>query len=403
MLCWVIIKMALKSLWANKLRSFLAMLGIIIGVGAVISMLALGAGARNQVMERISAMGTDILIVRPGQQGSHRGVVSGTHQNLTIGDAQAILENVPFIRGIAPVVRGGAQLKYFNRNTPGSIIGTSHTYLDIRNFTVQNGRGFTAREAEGMARVAVLGSVTAQNLFDGSDPVGETIKIKGINFRVIGVLESKGDQGWFNPDDQVLVPYSTAMRRLFGLDHLNEIDIQATARETLKEVQDATTKLLRLRHDSPPEAPDDFRIQNQAEMLRTATDFTRTFTILLGSIASISLLVGGIGIMNIMLVTVTERTREIGIRKAIGAKDRDIVKQFLIEAVLITLSGGVFGVFLGVGGAIVVERLLDFPTLLQVQGIMLALFFSAAVGIFFGFYPARRASLLDPIQALRYE
>ncbi|MGA1845424.1 MAG: ABC transporter permease [bacterium] len=403
MLIWVIVKLALKSLWANKLRSFLAMLGIIIGVGAVISMLALGAGARNQVMERIAAMGTDILIVRPGQRGSHRGVVSGTQQNLTIEDARSILENVPFVRQVAPVVRGGAQIKYFNRNTPGSIIGTSPTYLDIRNFTVEKGRGFTERETEGMARVAVLGTVTARNLFGVSDPVGETIKIKGINFRVIGVLESKGDQGWFNPDDQVLVPYSTAMQRLFGLDHLHEIDIQATARDALEEVQEGTTTLLRLRHDIPPEDPDDFRIHNQAEMLRTATDFTRTFTILLGSIASISLLVGGIGIMNIMLVTVTERTREIGIRKAIGAKDRDIVKQFLIEAVLITLFGGVFGVFLGVGGAFVVERLLDFPTLLQVQGILLALLFSAAVGIFFGFYPARRAALLDPIQALRYE
>lgn len=403
MLCWIIVKLALKSLWANKLRSFLAMLGIIIGVGAVISMLALGAGARNQVMERIAAMGTDILILRPGQRGSHRGVVSGSYQNLTIEDAEAILEKVPVIRQVAPVVRGSAQIKYFNKNTSSSIIGTAMTYLTIRNFTVEKGRGFTESEAERLAKVAVLGPVTAKNLFGDNDPLGEIIKIKGINFRVIGVLKSKGDQGWFNPDEQVLVPYSTAMKQLFGLDHLHEIDVQAISTDKLKEAQDAITSLLRARHRIPASVPDDFQIRNQAEMLSTATDFTKTFTILLGSIASISLLVGGIGIMNIMLVTVTERTREIGIRKAIGAKDRDIVKQFLIEAMMITVLGGLLGIILGVGGAKMVERLLDFPTLLEMKGILLALSFSAAVGIFFGFYPARRAALLDPIEALRYE
>jgi putative ABC transport system permease protein len=301
------------------------------------------------------------------------------------------------------VVRGSAQIKYFNKNTSSSIIGTAMTYLTIRNFTVEKGRGFTESEAERLAKVAVLGPVTAKNLFGDNDPLGEIIKIKGINFRVIGVLKSKGDQGWFNPDEQVLVPYSTAMKQLFGLDYLHEIDVQAIGTDKLKEAQDAVTSLLRARHRIPPSVPDDFQIRNQAEMLSTATDFTKTFTILLGSIASISLLVGGIGIMNIMLVTVTERTREIGIRKAIGAKDRDIVKQFLIEAMMITVLGGLLGIILGVGGAKLVERLLDFPTLLEMKGILLALSFSAAVGIFFGFYPARRAALLDPIEALRYE
>jgi putative ABC transport system permease protein len=395
--------MALKSLWSNKLRSFLAMLGIIIGVGAVISMLALGAGARNQVMNRISSMGTNILIVRPGQRGSHRGVITNTYQKLTIEDAKAIVENIPSIRRVAPVIRGGAQIKYFNKNTPSSVIGTAVTYLDIRNFTIENGRGFSEIEAERIAKVAVLGSVTAKKLFGESDPLGETIKIKGINFRVIGVLQAKGDQGWFNPDDQVMIPYTTAMKQLFGIDNLHEIDVQAIESEALQDVQEEVSALLRRRHRILPDMPDDFRIYNQAEMIQTATDFTKTFTILLGSIASISLLVGGIGIMNIMLVSVTERTREIGIRKAIGAKDKDIIKQFLIESILITFIGGLFGIMLGIGGARLVERLLEFPTLLELKSILLALFFSAAVGIFFGFYPARRAALLNPIEALRYE
>jgi putative ABC transport system permease protein len=402
MLFWTIVKVALKSLVANKLRSFLAMLGIIIGVGAVISMLAMGAGAKRDVMKRITAMGTNLLVVRPSHHGVG-GVITGDAQNLILDDAKAIVNEVSNIRQIAPVVRSTAQIKFFNKNTRISVIGTSATYFPIRNFEIARGRSFTEGEVDQTARVAILGPVTVQNLFGTDDPVNETIKINSINFRVVGVLKAKGDQGWFNTDDQILVPYTTAMKQLFGLDHLNEIDVNAADSADMPLVQQAITKVLRKRHRLQEGAPDDFEIRNQADMLETASNINRTFTILLGSIASISLLVGGIGIMNIMLVTVTERTREIGVRKAIGAKERDILLQFLLEALTMTAVGGLFGVVLGVGAAKVIGAATQFSTLVQLPSVFLALSFSAAVGIFFGYYPARRAALLDPIESLRYE
>ena len=403
MLFWTILKVAIKTLWGNKLRSFLAMLGIIIGVGAVISMLALAAGARGQVMDRITAMGTNLLIVRPGQ---HRrgGVRSGSRENLTLEEAQAIVEEVPGVAEVAPVVMGGAQLKYYNKNTNCNVVGTGITYFPIRNFEIEKGRSFTEVECDQMARVAVLGPTTAEALFEKADPLGETIKIKGINFKVVGVLKSKGDQGWFNPDDQTLIPYSTAMKQLLGTTSLREIDISVAEGVDQKKVVAEITELLRKRHRLVASAEDDFNIRNQAEMIETVSAFARTFTILLGSIAGISLLVGGIGIMNIMLVTVAERTREIGVRKAIGARDRDILGQFLFESILISGLGGVLGIGLGM----LIARLIaffaqNFTTVVEPFSVILALTVSAAVGIFFGFYPALRASWLDPIQALRYE
>ncbi|NQU08315.1 MAG: ABC transporter permease, partial [Candidatus Abyssubacteria bacterium] len=297
MLFWTIVKVALKSLSANKLRSFLAMLGIIIGVGSVISMLALGTGAQEQVMERISLMGTNLLVVRPGQRGS-RGAQTGTQRNLVPDDAMAILSEVSGVSQVAPVVSGAAQLKHFNKNARTIVIGSTMTYFPIRNFEIEHGRAFTESEAERMARVAVIGPVTVENLFGAGKPVGQTIKINGINFRVIGILKSKGDQGWFNPDDQAIIPYTTAMKQLFGLDHLREIDIQAAEGTDIGKVQEAISAVLRKRHRLQADAPDDFYIRSQAEMVEIASSVTRTFTILLGGIASISLLVGGIGIMN---------------------------------------------------------------------------------------------------------
>jgi len=402
MLFWTILKVALKSLWANKLRSFLAMLGIIIGVGAVISMLAMGAGAKHQIIERVSASGTNLLVVRPGA-GILRHVFSGTRENLTIEDAQAIVKEVPDVYQVAPVVRGGAQLKYYNMNTESHVIGTAPSYFPIRNFQIEFGRAFTEGEVERLAKVAVLGPVTVENLFRIDDPIEKTIKINGVNFKVVGVMKSKGDAGWFNPDDQVFVPYSTAMKQMLGRDHLNEIDIQAQKGADLSQVQEAVVKLLRKRHRIRAGKDDDFHVRNQAEILEMLSAVTRTFTILLGSIASISLLVGGIGIMNIMLVTVTERTREIGVRKAVGARERDILKQFLIEAVLMSGVGGMIGVGVGAGAAAVIGKATEFVTLVEPVSVLLAMSFSAAVGIFFGYYPARRAALLDPIEALRYE
>ena len=402
MLFWTIVKVGLKSLLANPLRSFLAMLGIIIGVAAVISMLALGAGARNQVMQRLSAMGTNLLVVRPGQSGSH-GVKSGTRQNLTLDDAQALVKDVPGIRRVSPVVGNNVQVKYLGQNTRVRLTGTSPTYLPTRDFTVEKGRPFTDGEDENMARVAILGPVTVDNLFGANEPLGETVKINNINFTVIGVLKAKGDQGWFSPDDQVIIPHMTAMKQLLGLDFLGEIDVQAADGADVKQVQADMTTLLRKRHHTQEDAADDFNIRNQADMIETANQFTQTFTILLGGIASISLLVGGIGIMNIMLVTVTERTREIGIRKAVGAKERSIMTQFLIESVIISGLGGLIGVSGGLGAAVLIQRFTQFTTQVELPSVLLALSFSAIVGIFFGWYPALRASRLDPVEALRYE
>ncbi|MGA2266503.1 MAG: ABC transporter permease [Phycisphaerae bacterium] len=399
MLISTTIKVGIRSLWANKMRSFLAMLGIIIGVAAVIAMLAMGAGAKKTVMARIDAMGTNLLAVRPGQTGM-RGVASGTSQKLTLEDAEAILADTKGVQRLAPAVTGSVQAKYMNHNSRTSVVGSSVTYLPIRDFTVEKGKAFTETQVEQTARVAILGPVTVDNLFGLNDPLGETVKLNGINFTVIGVLKAKG----FDFDDQIIVPYTTAMKQLFGLDYLREIDIQAEEGQNLTEVQDAMTVVLRKRHKLLGNAPDDFNVRNQADMIQAAQDVIRTFTILLGGIASISLLVGGIGIMNIMLVSVTERTREIGIRKAIGAKERTILLQFLMEAVITTGLGGLLGVVAGAGAAKVIAKMSpNFATEIEPFSIILSLSFSAFVGIFFGFYPAWRAARLDPVEALRYE
>jgi putative ABC transport system permease protein len=400
----MIFKVALKAMLANKLRTTLAMLGIIIGVGAVIAMLAIGAGARKQVLERFTALGTNLLTVRPGQRGTG-GVMSGTQQNLTVEDALS-LATVPGVGGVSPVVSSRAQAKYLNRNSRTEVTGCAVTYFTMRSFEVDYGKVFNDLDCDAQARVAVLGPQVAEELFEGEDPLEKMVKVNGINFRVIGVLKPKGDQGWFNPDDQILVPYTTAMKQLFGLDYIREITTRVADGHDISATEQAILEVLRKRHRIQPGQPDDVSIRNQAEFIATQTEFIRTFTVLLGSVATISLLVGGIGIMNIMLVSVTERTREIGIRKAIGARDGDILRQFLIEAILMSATGGFLGVGLGLGIAKafpLIPMFSFFTTVVELPGILLALGFSAAVGIFFGFYPAYRAAQLDPIDALRYE
>ncbi|HVX86335.1 MAG TPA: ABC transporter permease [Phycisphaerae bacterium] len=429
MLFWITLRSAIKSLWANKLRSFLAMLGIIIGVGAVIAMIAMGAGAQKQVVSQIEAMGTNLLIVQP-QYKRDAGVTSGTMQKLTLDDAMAIAQ-LPGVKEVAPVVSSSTQVKYEGQNSPESIQGTSPDYLEIRNFEIDKGRMFTEEEADGLARVAVMGPLAVENLFNGQDPLGKEIKIKGINFTVVGVTKSKGGQGWFNPDDEIFVPYSTAMKILFGLDYVKEIDVLAKEGVNLTTLSgqppgqgygpprdfnpdeqqpppppDSVTALLRKRHRIQTDQIDDFRIQNQDDIIATRTAFIWTFRVLLFSIASISLLVGGIGIMNIMLVTVTERTREIGTRKAIGAKNRDILTQFLIEAMAMSGLGGALGAAAGIGLAKIIPMIpmfSTFMTIVQPTVVIVSILFAAVVGIFFGLYPAYRASQLDPIDALRYE
>jgi len=402
MLFLTLVKSALKSLASNKLRSFLAMLGIIIGVGAVISMLAIAAGAQRDIMDRLSAIGTNLLSIRPSFNRS-RGGTGGARENLTLEDALAVLDEVPAVENVSPSFDSRLQLKYYGENTKCEVTGVAVTYLKIRNFEVEHGRFFKESEVDRMARVVVLGPETAENLKIEKTNIGEDIKIKGINFKLLGILKEKGGGGRFNPDDQAIVPYTTAMKILFGLDHIESIDLQAANDADMTKIEEDIAAVLRKRHGITDSEEDDFRIFNQAELIETASDFSRTFTFLLGSIAAISLLVGGIGIMNIMLVTVTERTREIGVRKAIGAKDRDILSQFLLESLIMSGAGGIIGVAAGIAASRIIGNASEFVTLVEPSSVLLALSFSMAVGVFFGYYPAHRAAGLDPIECLYYE
>ncbi len=394
-------RVALRSLRANKLRSLLAMLGIIIGIAAVISMLAIGAGAEEQIMSRISAMGTNLLSVRPGQ-GYFRGVTSGAVETLTLDDAMALLHDIDSIVAVSPEASSNAQLKFLDDNMNASVYGVAITWPSIRNYEVEFGRFFTESEVESRMRVVVIGSEIAEELGINQSSLNEYIKLKGIQFKLIGILKSKGG-GWGSSDNRALIPYTTAMGTVFGLDFLTGISIQTADNTEIDRIEEEITSLLQTRHGIESVDEIDFRVFNQAEILETASDASKTFTVLLGAIASISLIVGGIGIMNIMLVTVTERTREIGIRKAIGAKGKDILLQFLLEAIILCIISGIIGVAVGVGASNLIGKMSEYTTSLQMSGIILALTFSMTVGIFFGYYPARRAALLDPVDALSYE
>jgi len=399
------VKVSLRALSRNKMRSFLTALGIIIGVGAVIAMVSIGQGARLEVEVRFESMGTNLLFVRPGSRSyMGRSGGGGSYTNLTEADANAILENCDAVKFISPNVNGRAQVIYQNKNWNTSIYGVGEKYPEIRNWDVETGSFFTESQIRSAQKVAVLGSEVSQNLFEGADPIGQVIRVNKIPFRVLGVLESKGESGgFFNRDDMIAIPYTTAQKRLLGIDHIQSIDVSAVSAPRTDEAMRQIEEALRIRHKIAPGAEDDFNVRDMSDIAESASEATQILTILLGGIASISLLVGGIGIMNIMLVSVTERIREIGIRMSVGAREKDILLQFLTEAIVLSVLGGFLGIVLGIGSSRLISHFANMKTLVSIGAIALAFLFSGSVGIFFGFYPARKASKLDPIEALRYE
>ena len=404
------VRIALRSLRVNKLRTALTMLGIIIGVGAVIAMVAVGAGAQARVAEQIQSLGSNLIIVLSGSttSGGIR-LGHGTQLTITEDDAAAIAREVAAVQVAAPSMRGTAQVVYGNLNWSTVIQGVTVDYAEARDWPVVTGRGVSPEDVDGAVKVAVLGQTTAQNLFGDAPPEGQIIRIKKVPFTVVGMLARKGQSSWGqDQDDIILIPLSTAKKKVLGASQANPravgaISIKIRTGEDMPEAEGQIRALLRQRHRLQPYQDDDFWLRNLSEVLQTQEESSRVMTSLLAAIASVSLLVGGIGIMNIMLVSVTERTREIGLRMAVGARRRDILAQFLVEAVTLSLIGGTIGIVLGVGGSEAISRFAEWRTLVPPEAVALAFGFAAAIGIFFGFYPARKAARLDPIEALRYE
>jgi putative ABC transport system permease protein len=404
------LRIALRSLRVNKLRTALTMLGIMIGVGAVIAMVSVGAGAQARVAEQIQSLGSNLIIVLPGSRNT-AGLRLGQGSQVTIteDDAVAIAREVPIVQAAAPASRGTAQVVYGNLNWSTSITGVTADFFEARDWMLESGRPILREDVDGATKVAVVGQTAAVNLFGDSDPLGEIIRIKKVPFTVVGVLTRKGQTTWGQDQDDVIVmPLSTAKKKVLGVSQANSrsvhaISIKVMAGEDMTEAEAQVRTLLRDRHRLQPYQEDDFWIRNLSEVLQTQEETSAVLTYLLAAIASVSLLVGGIGIMNIMLVSVTERTREIGLRMAVGARARDILTQFLVEAVTLSLIGGMVGIAIGIGGSNAIAYFAEWRTVLALNAVVLAFGFAAAIGIFFGFYPARKASRLDPIEALRYE
>ncbi len=401
-----IVRVSLEALRVNKMRSVLTMLGIIIGVGAVIAMQALGRGAQAAVNARITALGTTLVTVVPGQVFTGGVASSVDRADLEVEDAQALAERGTLFAAVQPEMSRQAQAQLLTTNASTQVVGSTANYAEVRRYAVAAGRMFTDNDDAGRRRVAVLGATAAGNL-GAADPaalVGQTVRLNGVPFEVVGVFAAKGGATGFNdPDDQIVIPLGTAQFRLFGTDNLRSINIQAPTEGDIPRVSAEAQRILRRAHRIPPGRPDDFQLRNQADFLNTAAETTQVFTYLLLGVATVSLLVGGIGIMNIMLVSVTERTREVGVRKALGATRATILLQFLTEAVVLCSLGGVIGILLGTGTAVGLRTLLGWSTEVAPASVAVAFGFSAVVGILFGVWPARRAATLDPIQALRYE
>jgi len=403
-----IISIALRALKANAMRSFLAILGIIIGVGAVVAMVAIGSGASEKISSQISSIGSNLILVLPGattQSGIRMG--TGTQQTLTMADAEAISKECSAVSAVAPAITGTAQVVFGNQNWATGVIGTTPDMVIVREWELVSGRFINEQDVRSGTKVAVIGQTVADKLFGEIESTGKIIRIKKIPFEVIGVLDKKGQSlTGQDQDDIIYVPVTTAQRTLFGQTlpgRVRLIYVKASSLESIPQATEQIKTLLKQRHRIGPNQEDDFTVMDLTQMLKTAEESTKTMSILLGAIASVSLIVGGIGIMNIMLVSVTERTREIGIRMAVGAKPRDIRMQFLIESVFLTTIGGIFGLMLGIGASLIVADLMKWPVSISLFSALIAFSFSAFVGVFFGFYPAYKASMLNPIEALRYE
>jgi len=403
----MIIRVAFRALVRNKMRAALTMLGIIIGVSAVIAMVSIGQGASASVQAQIESIGTNLLFVSAGAQNVG-GVRSGTqdtgNQNLTVDDLDAIKREVPSVSMVTPSVNARSQLVAGNMNWNTNVTGVSEQYPDIRKWPVANGSFFTDADVRTAARVIVIGQTLADNLYPGTDPIGQDLRVMNLPFRVVGVLAAKGqDQQGRDQDDVAFAPFTTVQKKLLGRDRVQIAYVSAITQDATYTAQSQITELLRQRHKLSANEPSDFTVRNMTDVAEAANETSKTMTILLACIAGVSLLVGGIGIMNIMLVSVTERTREIGIRMAIGARSSAVRSQFLIESIVLSLTGGTIGIILGVVLSLVIPKLLGWPTLVSTMAIIGSVLFSAAVGIFFGYYPARKAAALDPIEALRYE
>ena len=403
----MIIRVAFRALVRNKMRAALTMLGIIIGVAAVIAMVSIGQGASASVQAQIESIGTNLLFVSAGAQNVG-GVRSGTGDTgtntLTVDDLEAIKREVPSVSMVTPAINARAQLVAGNMNWNTSVQGVSEQYPDIRKWSVQSGSFFTDADVRTAARVIVIGQTIADNLFPGMDPVGQDLRVSNLPFRVVGVMVRKGqDQGGRDQDDIAFAPYTTVQKKVLGSTRVQIAYVSAISEDATYTAQSQIGELLRQRHKLTASEPDDFTVRNMTDIAEAANETSKTMTILLACIAGVSLLVGGIGIMNIMLVSVTERTREIGIRMAIGARSSAVRSQFLIESIVLSLTGGSIGIVLGIVLSLAIPAMLGWPTLVSMMAIVGSVLFSVAVGIFFGYYPARKAAALDPIEALRYE
>lgn len=401
-----LIKVAINALQRNKMRSFLTMLGIIIGVASVITMLAIGQGSRKSIQDQIASMGSNMLFVMPGNMRTG-GVQQGSSgsQRLTVADVNAIRTECEAVIAVSPEVRSSGQAVYGNSNWPTTIYGGGEEYLEIKSWNVVSGRNITDSEAKGSAKVCLVGRTVADELFgEGVDPTGETVRFKNIPFKIIGVLDEKGQNSFGqDQDDVIIAPYTTVQKRILAQTHIQSIQMSARSTEESALAQTQVEEVLRRTHKLNENEDNDFIVRSQEELSTTMTSVTEILTILLGAIAGISLLVGGIGIMNIMYVSVTERTREIGLRMSIGGRSVDILLQFLIESILLSVFGGLIGILLGFAASAIVEALTSWPISVMWGSVILAFAVCTVIGVFFGWYPARRASGLDPIDALRFE